>query len=422
MNVLLKSATIIAPTEPVFHQKKRDILIKNGSIFSIATAIAAEKGVKELELPNLHVSIGWFDTGVCFGEPGHEERETIANGLEVAAKSGFTDILLNPNTTPTPDTSSALVFLKERAKGMASNLHPIGNLTVKGQGRDLAELFDMQNAGAVGFYDHKKSIANANLLKMGLLYAQNFDGVVCSFPEDGTMKGKGIVNEGVVSTKLGLKGIPNLAEELQVARDLYILNYTGGKLHIPTISTANAVKLIADAKKKGLDVSCSVAIHNLLLTDELLVDFDANHKVSPPLRTEKDSKALLKGIRNGTIDFVTSDHIPIDIEEKRLEFDNATDGTIGLESAFGVLNQQLSLDETVLLLTKGRDRFGLSIPLIKEGEKACLTLFEPDSEGVFDKSQVSSASGNSIFYGQKTKGKVYGIINNNQLKLTDGNR
>lgn len=417
MNILLKSATISAPSNISIHNKKRDIHIKNGKIEKIAAAITPSNGTKEINLDNLHVSIGWIDTSVSFGEPGFEERETLANGLEVASKSGFTDILLNPNTNPIPDTGSDIVFLKNSANATITNLHPLGALTVKSKSEALAELFDMQTMGAVGFYDFKKPIANSNLLKIALLYAQNFNGLVFSYPEDIAIKGKGTVNEGEVSTRLGLKGIPALSEELQIARDLYVLEYTGGKLHIPTISTAGAVKLITEAKKKGLDVTTSVALHNICLTDSELESFDTRFKVKPPLRTTKNNKALLKGLLNGTIDYITADHRPIDIEEKRVEFDNATFGTIGLESAFGTLNNLIGLEDTVNCLTKGRARFNIPLPQIEEGVLANLTLFNPDGEHTFNEDNLLSKSKNAIFLNKKLKGKVYGSINNDKMVL-----
>lgn len=415
MNILLKSAKIVSPENKALHLKKRDLLISKGKIEKIAATINPPKGTKQIDLKNLHVSSGWFDTSVSFGEPGFEERETITNGLEVAAKSGFTDILLNPNTNPIPDSSSDIIFFKEKAKGHATNLFPIGSLSVQGKGDELAELFDMKNAGAAAFYDFKNSISNANLLKIALLYVQNFEGLVFSFPEDLQIKGNGNVNESEVSMRLGLKGSPKLAEELQVARDLFILEYTGGKLHIPTISTSKSVKLIAEAKKNGLDVSCSVALHNLMFSNEVLEEFDPNFKILPPLREKSDQKALLKGLKDGDIDFVTSDHTPIDIEQKRVEFDNAEYGTIGLESAFGCLNQLLDLDTCISLLTRGRNRFGLNSPQLKEGENACLTLFDPEGERVFSEDDLLSTSKNSLFIGSKLKGKVYGIMNNGLL-------
>ena len=417
MNILLKSAKIVCPENRELHSKKRDILIKKGIIEKIGASVEAPANVKTVEKANLHVSLGWFDSSVCFGEPGYEERETIANGLLTAGKSGFTDVVLNPNTYPVPDTSSDVVFLKERGLGKATKLHPMGTLTKNADGIDLAELYDMKNAGAVAFYDFKRQISNPNLLKIALLYAQNFDGLVYSFPQDGNIKGKGVAHEGEVSTKLGLKGIPALAEELQIARDLFILEYAGGKLHIPTISTAGSVKLIAEAKKKGLDVSCSVAIHNLFYSDETLVGFDTNFKVSPPLRTKSDSKALIKGLKNGAIDFVTSDHVPMDVEHKRVEFDNAKNGSLGLESAFGALNTLFDLDETVKLLTNGRSRYQIESPKMEEGAKACLTLFNPEGEYVFEAKDILSTSKNSMFVGASLKGKVYGIIHNDLTTL-----
>ncbi len=414
MTVLLKNVTIVDSNNSALHLKKRDILIKNGIIDTIASRVPTSGNTKVIDEQNLHVSIGWFDTSVSFGEPGYEERETIANGLKTAAKGGFTDVILNPNTNPLPDSSSDIVFLKNASKDQLTNLHPLGTLTVKGQGKDLAELFDMMNAGAIGFYDYKHPIENSNLLKIALQYAQNFDGLIYSFPMDPKIAGKGVVNEGIVSTKMGLKGIPALAEELQITRDLFILEYTGGKLHIPTISTAGGVKLIAGAKKKGLDVSCSVAIHNLVIDDSVLEEYDTNFKVMPPLRTKKDIKALQKGLKEGIIDFVTSDHTPMNIEEKRVEFDNAAYGTIGLQSAFGILNDIFGVESTVEILTRGRKRYKLDAISIKKKEKACLTLFEPTEEHTLKSADLCSTSQNNMFIGRQLKGKVYGLIQGDQ--------
>lgn len=417
MNILLKSAKIINATTKEYHLKRRDILIKNGIIEKIASTIDAPSKAKVISHKNLHVSLGWVDTGVSFGEPGFEERETIENGLKTAASSGFTDIVLNPNSYPLPDTSSDIVFLKNASNGYTTKLYPLGNLTVKGQGESLAELYDMKNAGAIGFYDFKHPISNPNLLKIALQYAQNFNGIVFSFPLDQDIAGKGIVNEGIVSTKLGLKGIPSMAEELQISRDLFVLEYTGGKLHIPTISTANSVKLISAAKKKGLNVTCSVAVHNLMLTDDVLEDFETNYKVLPPLRTSKDTKELIKGVQNGTIDWVTSDHTPLNIELKKVEFDNADYGTIGLESSFGALNKIFGLEKTIEVLTRGRDAFGIETTEIKEGVKANLTLFDPNTEFTFSKDNILSSSQNSLFLGKKLKGVALGTISNNQVQV-----
>ena len=272
----------------------------------------------------------------------------------------------------------------------------------------------MKNAGAVAFGDYQKAIDNPNLLKIALLYASNFDGLVVSFPQENKIAGKGIVNEEHNSTRLGLKGIPALAEELHIVRDLFLLEYTQGKLHIPTISTAKSVELIREAKAKGLNVSCSVAIHNVVLSDDELEEFDTNYKVLPPLRTQNDCKALLAGLKDGTIDMVTSDHNPIDVEHKKVEFDNAMHGTIGLETAFGAIQTVLDTEKAIELLTAGKDRFGIETAQIAEGQKANLTLFNPKGNYTFTEENIHSTSKNSAFLGKELKGTVYGIVHNQQ--------
>ncbi|MFD2541606.1 dihydroorotase family protein [Lacinutrix gracilariae] len=416
MNVLLKSATII-DSKSEFHNTVQDILIENGVISKIAKDIKNPKDYKEIALENLHLSQGWFDSSVCFGEPGFEDRETINNGLQTAALSGFTSVAMNANTHPVLDTSSDIAFVKSKAQNHAVNLLPIGALTNASKGEHLAELYDMKNAGACAFQDYKKPIANANMLKIALQYASNFDGLVYSYPQDNSISRNGVVNENITSTTLGLKGSPNLAEALQVARDLFLLEYTNGKLHIPTISTAEAVNLIREAKKKKLNVSCSVAIHNLFFTDTVLQSFDTKYKVQPPLRIQKDVDALIEGVKDGTIDMVTSDHNPLNIEQKNIEFDYAGYGTIGLESAFGALNTLFTTKKSVSLLTKGKERFGMENTSIAEGNKINATLFNPNTTYTFNKTDIHSKSNNSIFVDTKLKGRVYGIIANNKMIL-----
>lgn len=416
MNVLIKSAKIIDPKSD-FHNQTLDILIEKGTITQIAKNIANPKGVKEIKLDNLHVSKGWFDSSVCFGEPGFEERETIENGLKTAALSGFTAVAVNSNTNPVIDSNADISFLKGKANGNAVKLYPIGALTKLSHGEDLAELYDMKNAGAVAFYDYQKSIDNPNLMKLALLYVSNFDGLVMSFPQDTKISGLGVMNENKTSTSLGLKGNPVLAEELQISRDIFLLEYTGGKLHIPTISTAKSVDLIRKAKQNKLNVSCSVAIHNLLFTDEVLSTFNTNFKVLPPLRSQTDIDALIEGLKDGTIDMVTSDHNPIDIEHKKIEFEFAKYGTIGLETAFGALLNCLTLKKTIELLTKGKERFGINSSTLNVGNKADLTLFNPNLKYKFTKEHIVSTSKNSLFENFELKGKAYGIIANDQIIL-----
>ncbi|PWH82090.1 dihydroorotase [Algibacter marinivivus] len=416
MNILIKSATII-DSKSEFHNTTQDILIENGVITKISSSIKNPKNYKEVKRDNLHISQGWFDSSVSFGEPGYEERETIKNGLKTAAYSGYTAVAVNANTNPVIDSNSDITFLNSKASNNAVSLFPIGALTVGSKGEDLAELFDMNTAGAVAFYDYKKPISNPNLMKIALQYASNFDGLVCSFPQENKISGNGVMNENITSTKLGLKGIPALAEELQVARDLFLLEYTGGKLHIPTISTATSVTLIKEAKKKKLDVTCSVAIHNLYFTDDVLTDFNTNFKVLPPLRTQTDIEALIEGVKDGTIDMVTTDHNPIDIEDKKIEFDHASYGTIGLESALGALQNLFTIKKTIEVLTKGKTRFGIESSSIAVGNRADISLFDPDSKYTFSKADIVSRSKNAIFENETLKGKAYGIIANNKAVL-----
>lgn len=414
MKILLKSATIVDASGS-HHLKKRDILIEHGKIIQVASKITISENVKEVSLKNLHVSQGWFDSSVSFGEPGFEERENLENGLKAAALSGFTAVAVNANSFPVTDSKGHIQFLKSKAKGNAVNLYPIGALTVGSKGVDLAELYDMQNEGAIAFYDYKNPIANPNLLKIALQYTHNFDGLVQSFPFEKQVARNGMVNEEVNSTRLGLKGIPALSEELQIIRDLYILEYTGGKLHIPTISTKKSVELIRDAKKRGLNVTCSVSIFNLILTDSALEEFDTNYKLLPPLRTTEDNKALLKGLKDGSINGVTTDHNPLDIEHKKTEFEHALFGSIGLEGCFGALNNLVGMEESVKALTGLKDTFKIPSEKIEEGNSAELTLFNPEGVSTFSENDILSTSKNAALLGVKLKGKTYGIFANRQL-------
>ncbi len=416
MNILLKSATII-DTKSEFNNTTQDVLIENGIITKIGNGLNNPKNYQEVTFENLHISQGWFDSSVCFGEPGYEDRETIQNGLKTAALSGFTTVAVNANTNPVIDCNANISFIKSKANNSAVSLLPFGALTVSSKGEDLAELYDMHTAGAVAFYDYKTPITNPNLLKIALQYASNFGGLVCSFPQENKIAGHGVMNENVTSTTLGLKGIPALAEHMQIARDLFLLEYTNSKLHIPTISTAKSVALIRKAKQKKLDVTCSIPIHNLYFTDSALTHFDTQFKVLPPLRTQKDIDALIEGVKDGTIDMVTSDHNPLDIEHKKIEFDYAAYGTIGLESAFGALQSMFTTKKAIAILTKGKVRFGIKQHPINVGEKADITLFNPTKKYNFGAPNIISKSKNAIFENEALKGIVYGIIANNSLAL-----
>ena len=413
MNILLKSAKIIDPTSS-FHGNTLDILIRNGTIDKIDISLDAPKA-RVIEHKNLYVSLGWFDSSVSFGEPGYEERETLNNGLSVAAASGFTQIAYNTNTNPLPTSKADISFLLRSAAHTTTTLHPKGHITAQDNVQQLAELHDLSQAGAICFSNHKQPIEDPQLLLLALQYTRGFNGLVESFPIEPQLAVHGVMHEGKVSTSLGLTGIPNLAEEIRIRRDLAILSYTGGKLHIPTISTAEGVELIRQAKKDKLDVSCSVAIHNLMMTDEQLDGFDTRYKFMPPLRESKDQKVLLKGLKDGTIDMVTSDHQPINIEHKKVELENAAYGSLGLETAFGNICTIMDFEDAALLLNRGKERFGVSQQSIQVGAKADLTLFTADGTTTVSKDSILSTSKNSAYLGKEFKGGIIGVINNNSI-------
>ncbi len=413
MKLLIKSATLVDNTSDL-NFKVKDILIEDGFIADISDKIES-KADKLIKHKNLHISNGWLDTSVSFGEPGYEERENIQNGLNTASSSGFTSLLLNPNTEPLIDSHSSVSHLIKKSKNHTSTLYPIGNLTLRSQGKKLAPLYDMKLAGAIAYGDHKKAINDSSLLKIALEYSKGFGGIVISYPNDDSLSSKGVMNEGIVSTSLGLKGIPNISEPIQIYRDLEILEYTGGKLHIPYVSTGKSISMIKDAKKKGLNITSSVSLAHLVLNDTDLSEYNTNLKLSPPLRSKKDSDLLKDALLDGTIDYVTSMHEPIDIDNKKVEFDNALPGSIGLECMFGSLLNIFPLDKAIDILTRGKEKLSIIHNEIKIGSKAEITLFDPDFTYTFKEDHILSTSKNCAFIGQKMTGKVFGVINNNNL-------
>ena len=417
MSILIKSAKIIDASSK-FNGKTQDILIINGKIQEINSEINS-KAKKIISFKDLHVSSGWMDTSVCFGEPGLEEREDLINGAQTASFSGFTDIVLNPETEPYLDTKADISYIKSNSKDFVTKIHPLGCLTKEAKSKKLADLFEMFESGAVGFYDFKRPITNSNLIKIALQYVQNFNGLVISFPYEKSLCPNGQMHEGQISTNYGLKGIPTISEEIMLKRDLKILEYTGGKIHIPCISTQESVKLIREAKKNKLNVTCSVSINNLFFNDDKLKDFDTRFKVLPPIRSEEHRKALIKGLKDGIIDFVTSDHTPIDIDKKKTDFENSLFGSTGLESLYGALNSLFDLNTTIDILTRRKDTFGIEKNSINKGQTACLSLFNPNIEYEFLKENIISKSKNSCFIGSKLKGKALGIISNNSIKLIE---
>ncbi|MEL0201410.1 MAG: dihydroorotase [Flavobacteriaceae bacterium] len=417
MKILLRNAVFVAPNQAL-HFQQRDILIEEGIITQIDTQIA-DKDARCIQSKNLHVSVGWFDPHVSFGEPGYEERETMANGLEVAAHSGFTALGINPDTDPLIDTHSDVSHLYKLGATALTQLHPIGCLTTGAQGQKMASLYDMHLAGAVAFGDYKKSIQNANLLKIALEYIQSFNGLLLSHPSNMDLEQNGVVHEGEASTRLGLKGIPRIAESVQIARDLELLKYTEGRLHIPFITTKESVSLIQKAKAEGLSVSCSVGIPHLYFDEAKIENFEANYKFFPPLRTQEDKTALREGLLSGTIDMVSAMHEPMNIENKELEFEHASSGSIGLEACFGILNNLFPVEKSIAFLTRGRRCFGLDIPQIKVGAKADLTCFDPDINYVLTKAHLRSTSKNCAYLGETLTGKVIATLNNDQIHQHD---
>jgi len=420
MNLLIKQATVVDSTSP-FNGKVVDILIEKGIITQIRKTITPEKGIKTIEAEGLHVSAGWLDMQVNFCDPGYEHKETLDNGLKSAAKGGFTSVCLMSGTNPPLHNKSQIEYIVNRSKDNLVDVLPIGTLSHNQEGKDLSEMYDMKLSGAVAFSDYKKTTKDAGLVLRALQYSDNIDSFIMTHCDDKTISHDGLVNEGVTSTKLGLKGIPALAEEIMLQRNIQILEYTGGKMHIPTISTKGSVELIKKAKAKKLKITCGVAAYNLLLEDTELEGFDTNFKVNPPLRTKEDIEALKKGIADGTIDVIVSDHNPQDIESKDLEFDLADNGMIGLESCFGVLNtalsSKLSLENMVDTLTKNpRTILGLPVVSVKEDSAANLTLFNPSKKYMFERSHIVSSNKNSGFIGKELKGMIIGVINKNEFQ------
>jgi len=414
MNLLIKSATIIDPNSP-FNQKIADVLIEKGIITRIAADIEADAEVIEAE--GKYLSPGFFDLNCNIGEPGLETKEDLYTGTKAAVAGGFTGIALMPNTVPPVHSKSEIEYILNRSKKNLVDVYPLGAISQKREGKDLAEMYDMYLSGAKAFSDGNRPVQDAGLMERALLYAQGFDALVFSYPEDTAIAGKAKVNEGEVSTLLGMKGIPSLAEELMIARDLYLAEYTVSRIHFSTISTTRSVELIREAKRKGLEVTCDVAAHHLVLTDEALLGFDSLYKVKPPLRTQDDVDALLAGLKDGTIDAIVSQHTPHEVEFKDVEFEVAEFGMIGLQTALPLaLQAGLGVDLIVQKMAiNPREILSIDVPVIAEGKEANLVLFDTEEVWEYSKKNNRSKSYNSPFIGHNLKGKVLLSCNNNQI-------
>jgi dihydroorotase len=415
MKVLLQNILICDPNSP-YNNQHTDVLIDKGVIAQIGKYIPGE-GATVINGENYSVSPGWMDLHAHLRDPGFEYKETIETGAVAAAKGGFTAVLVMPDTHPPVQTKSAVEYIIKRSQQLPVDIIPAGALTQDLKGKEMAELYDMHLAGAKAFTDAEHPVAHAGLLVRALMYSNNFGGRVHVRCDDETISLGGQMHEGPMSTTLGLKGIPALAEELMIARNIYLAEYAGAPLHLMGVSTEKGVQLIRDAKAKGLDITASVHAYNLYWNDAVLEDFDTNFKLNPPLRGEEDRKALLDAVADGTINCITSGHSPEDIENKVVEFDLAAFGMTGLESAFSLAcsSDKFSAEQLInALCIQPRKIAGVEIPVIKVGEKANLTVFDLSAQRIFSSKDFFSKSKNTPLVGKELTGRVIGIYNKGQ--------
>ena len=417
MTILIRKAIITQPGSP-FHGQQKDILITGGIILRIADNIIDEADTV-IEREGLQVSPGWVDIFAHFCDPGYEFKETLQTGAGAAAAGGYTHVFVLPNTNPVVHSKSQAEYIKEKSRSLPVNVHPIGAVSKNAEGKELAEMYDMFASGAIAFSDGINSLQSAGVLLKALQYVKAFNGVVIQVPQDKSIGAHGLMNEGIVSTRLGLPGKPVIAEEMMVARDIELAEYAVSKLHFTGISTQRSVDHIKKAKEKGLQVSCSVTPYHLFFCVEDLLNYDTNLKVNPPLRTPENRQALREAINNGWIDCIASHHFPQEWDSKTCEFEYAGYGMIGLETAFGVAGAAgISAERWVELCSiNPRKIFGLPEIIIQEGEPADLTLFNPGVSYLFEEKQIQSKSKNTPFTGKELKGRVIGIINGEKVFL-----
>jgi dihydroorotase len=423
--LLLRNIHIIAPSQVDLDGQKRDIFINaDGRIERIAAAnsLTANKKTRIVDAPNAHVSIGWFDVGALTGDPGLEHRETLETVNQAAMAGGYTTLAPFPNTEPAVHSKSEILYIKNRTQLYLVDFQPIGALSINCEGKDIAEMLDMKAAGAIAFGDGRRTTQDAGLLLRGLQYAKIFDGLIFNRPNDKSTSPHGQMHEGIVSTSLGLPAIPSMAEEMMVQRDLHLVRYSDSRLHFHNLSAARSVALVRQAKEQGLRVTASVAALNLCFSDEVLRGFDTNFKVMPPLREAADMAALREGLADGTIDFITSNHAPIDEEGKNLEFAYADFGAIGLETTFGLINKYMhklfTINNLIYFIAENpRHVLNITLPKIAEGETANLTIFDPTTEWTFTAKHIRSKSKNSPLVGDVLRGSVLGVVNRGQALI-----
>jgi dihydroorotase len=420
MEIIIRAARIIDTGSP-FHNQVKDILVSNGRIKKIASKIQNTGKAREIKSDNLHVSLGWVDMNTFLADPGFEHKETIETGCAAAAFGGFTHICAMPNTLPVTQTKSQIEYIIGKSASQICDVHPVGAVSQNCEGKELAEMYDMYKAGAIAFSDGLTASPSAGMVERALLYVKAFDGLVMNHPEEKSVSKNGVMHEGITSTRLGLPASPGFAEEIAVNRDLYVLEYTDSKLHFLDISLKKSVDLIRTAKKKGLKVSASVNAYNLLLEDTAIGNYNTYYKVNPHLRSKEDLPGLAKGLADGTLDTITSAHQPQDEECKKLEFDKADFGMIGLETCFAVANTALKdkVDISVIIsaLSNNPRKLLHLENKIEEGAMADLTFFNPGLEWVFTSEYIQSRSSNSPFLGTSFIGKPLGVLNNGKIKM-----
>ncbi|MBI5857103.1 MAG: dihydroorotase [Sphingobacteriales bacterium] len=418
MKLLIKQARIVDPSSP-FNGQITDIFIENGIITRISKNISS-KADKEIKIEGLHVSPGWVDVFANFADPGYEFKETLETGAAAAAAGGFTDVFVIPNTKPVIHDKAGVEYIKQ--KSLPVNIHPIGAVTKNTEGKELAEMYDMKANGAVAFSDGLNGVQSAGLLVKALQYIKAFNGVLIQLPDDKSINPHGLMNEGIVSTQLGLPGKPAMAEELIVARDIKLARYAESKLHFTGVSTKKSLEYIKRGKEGGISVSCSVTPYHLFFSDDDLTGYDTNLKVNPPLRTKEERDTVRKAVIDGTVDCIATHHLPNEYDSKVVEFEYAKFGMIGLETCFAVLNTVLPDTKperlVELLSVNPRKLFGLETISVKEGSKASLTLFDPVKSWEVTEKDIRSKSKNSPFIGKQLTGKSIGIINKEQFILS----
>jgi len=418
MNLLIKSAEIL-DAQSSHYQSKVDLHITDGVIKEIGRKLSAQSATI-IEGKNLKVSQGWVDLRAHFNDPGEEQKEDLNSGCAAAMAAGFTKVLLMPNTLPTVDQKSAVEYILRASHQQVVDLLPCAAVTRKTEGKELTEILDLNAVGAAAFSDGLVPIWHTDIMLKALQYVQKFSGLLINRAEDQVLTAFGQMNEGEVSTELGMKGMPALAEVIMIERDLRLLEYAGGRLHLSMISSAESVDLIRKAKKAGLKVTADVGVNYLKYTEQDAAQYETNFKVNPPYRTEKDRKALIKGVLDGTIDAIVSDHQPQDEESKKLEFDLAEFGSNNLQGFWPILNEVFGdqIDKIIpAITTKARQVLGLGSMLIEEGEKAELTIFDDHSTWDFNTASNQSKSDYSPLLGTTLKGSVKAVINGRHFHI-----